>query len=325
MKRTIEEYRPLTASVTEKFSLKQDIRDGFDKEETVLLSKQHSVKRRKRSPPPLGMGSLSVTVGSKPTTPRKVTRRMGIRQNFLVDPDLDPDKNTAKGQPKNVSAEVGVSTTSNFAEQHHIIPSIETATIYNNSESRTALPPLRTHDSIRQIGCQRHDSDTRDTSSSFLGSDPHTTAGFPGGSCSGSDITDLIALETSSFNASRFWTSSVSRVSSEMDRLSDSRESSSSNDDDTQHTSGAGTSSSIMAARESATEHLAWRRNTSQSCKSLLSPKNDRKIYAHCEAQPALSPTTESWQSVQGRLATWTGALEELRPRPRPTGVLFQG
>ncbi|KAK1977409.1 hypothetical protein LZ30DRAFT_259495 [Colletotrichum cereale] len=326
MKRTIEDYEPTVASATANTPLQQDIRDGFDEEETVLPSKQHSAKRRKRSPPPLGMGSLSVTVGSKPTTPRRVTKRIGIRQNFLVDPDLDPDNNTAKGQPRKVSAEFGVPTTSDYAEHvaHHIIPSIETAMMYNNNENRAVLPPLRPHDSIRQTGGQRYDFGSLDTISSFLGSDTHATASFRCGSCSRPGSTDSNAFETLSLDASHFWASSISRASSETNQLFDSRESSSTNDDETQWRSGAGTSFfSIMAAEESPTDRLAWIRSKSHSRKSLVKPENDRKIYAYGKAQTTLSPTTRSWQSVQGRFTTWTGAMGDLGPRP--PGVSFQG
>ncbi|WDK11635.1 hypothetical protein CGRA01v4_02914 [Colletotrichum graminicola] len=325
LERRAEEYEPAMASVTA--SLQQDIRDGFDEEETVPLRRQYSAKRRKRSPPPLGMGSLSVTVGSKQITARKVIKRMGIRQIFLVDPDLDMDNNMAKGNPKEVGAEVGVSPTSDLSEEvtHHIIPSIETATMYNNNERRTVLPPLRTQESMRQIGDQSHDFSSLDTSPSFLGSDTHTTSGLPCGSYSRPVTTDSDAFETQSFNASQFWTSSISRASSQTNQRSGSREDSGTNNDETQCRSGAGTSFSIMAARESETDRLAWRRSKSNSCKSVLSPKNGRKMYAYGEAQTALYLTTESRQRVQGRFATWTGALEDLRPRPRPTGVLFRG
>ncbi|KAK1999345.1 hypothetical protein LX36DRAFT_484707 [Colletotrichum falcatum] len=327
MKRTIEEHKATMASGTANLSLQQEIRDGFDAKETVLPSKQHSAKRRRRSPPPLGMGSLSVTVGSKPITPRKAKKRLGIRQDFLVDPDLDPNNNTAKRQLKNVSTEVNVSTSSKFDEEpnHHIIPSIETVTMYNNTESRVVLPPLRTHNSIRQVGDQRHDSGSLDTSSSFLGSDTHTTAGFPCGSYSRLDTADSNAFETSSLNASRFWTSSISRASSETSQLSETRENGSTNDDETQCRSGADTSFGTVAIRESAADQLAWRRSKSHSCQILLNHKNDREICSYDEVQTALSPTTESWQSVQGRFTTWAGALEDLRPRPRPTEGLFQG
>ncbi|KAK2028093.1 hypothetical protein LX32DRAFT_414753 [Colletotrichum zoysiae] len=322
MKRTIEEYKPTMAPVTANSALQQDIRDGFDEEETVLPSRQHSAKRRKRSPPLFGMGSLSITVGSKPIPPRKVTKRIGIRQAFLVDPDLDPDNNMTKGQPKKVRAEVGISTTSSFAEQpHQIIPSIETATTYDNNESQAILPPLRTHESVRQIGDQRHDSDGLDMSPSFLDSNTHTTAGFLCGSYSRLGTTDPNTFETSSFNASRFWTSSVSRASSQTNQLFDSRGNSRTNDDETQCRSEGGTSFSIVAA----TDQLAWRRNKSHFCKSLLSPEYDRNIHTYGESHTALSLTTESWQNLQGRFAAWTGTLEDLRPRPRPTGVLFQG
>ncbi|KAK2056696.1 hypothetical protein LY76DRAFT_142752 [Colletotrichum caudatum] len=316
MKRTIEEYTPTMTPVTTNPALQKDIRDGFDEEETVLPSKQHSAKRRRRSPPLFGMGSLPVTVGSKPIPLRKVTKRMGFRQAFLVDPDLDPDNNMTKGQSKKVRAEVGVSTTSGFAEQpHQIIPSIETATTYDKNESRAVLPPLRTHESVRQIGDQRHDFDGLDMSPSFLDSDTHTTAGFLYGSYSRLGTTGSNAFETSSFNVARFWTSSVSRASSQANQLFDSRGNSRTNDDETQCRSEGGSSFSIVAA----TDQLAWRRNNSHLCKSFLGPE------AYGESHTALSLTTKSWQNVQGRFAAWTGTLEDLRPRPRPTGVLFQG
>ncbi|KZL70217.1 hypothetical protein CT0861_05417 [Colletotrichum tofieldiae] len=251
-KMTLEPYKALMAPVTAKTSLRQNIRDGFDEEETFLSGKQYSTKRRKRSPPPLGIGSLSVTVGPKSMIPRKATKRTGIYKRFVIDPDLDPGSKT-KRQLEEADAEADLSATPNRARQldNHIIPSIEMSPTRNNLEKPVVLPSLRAHSTIHQTGGPRHDFGKLDTSLSFLSDDTYSTPGVLCGSCSRPETTGSNAFETS-HDGLQLWASSISRALSKTNQLSGSR-GSSNNNDDTPNRSRAGTNFSNTDTRDTAT------------------------------------------------------------------------
>ncbi|OHW90840.1 hypothetical protein CSPAE12_10557 [Colletotrichum incanum] len=279
-KMTLEPYKALMAPVTAKTSLLENIGDGFNEEESFLTGKQDSAKRRRRSYPPIGIGSLSVTVGPKPMEPRKATKRTRIYGSFVVDPDLDQGNET-KGRLEEIDAEADLSAAPNHARQinGHIIPSIEMNTTRLSLEKPVVLPSLRTQNSIRQNGDPRHVFGKLDTSFSFLGDDTYSTTGFRCGSYFRPETTGLNAFRTSSRDRLRLWAPSISRAPSETDQLSGSRGSSNDNDD-APNRSRAVANFSDTAARDSTTDPPPWRRNKNHACESLSSLMSVEKIYA---------------------------------------------
>ncbi|OBR12358.1 hypothetical protein CH63R_04654 [Colletotrichum higginsianum IMI 349063] len=148
-KMKLENYKALAIPATRNLSLRKNIRDGFAKDETFLSGSQHSVKRRRRSPPPPGIGPLSVSFGPKPAITRKIKKRTGVRESFIIDPDLDPDSKKQE-QPEGFNVPHNAPIASDCAGQsyHHILPSIEKSTTDNDVREPLVLPSLRTHDSF---------------------------------------------------------------------------------------------------------------------------------------------------------------------------------
>ncbi|KXH32253.1 hypothetical protein CNYM01_11100 [Colletotrichum nymphaeae SA-01] len=133
----------------------QSIRDGFDTREINGFSKLQSTKRRKRSPAPPGIGSLSVSCGIKSASFRSNTKSTRMRERFVIDPDLqDITRVRASSRAVDLLAMPESPGGATLNDSHHT----KRNNINEGSGSPRVLPSLRTIEVLSRHRRSRHRS-----------------------------------------------------------------------------------------------------------------------------------------------------------------------
>lgn len=284
-----------------------------------MSDRHQNAKRRRRSPPPLGIGSLSISVGPKPTAFQKAAKRNGIGKKLIIDPDLTPDA----GMKVRLGEVNRTMTPISFGySNHNIITSVERGTTNSNTTDNTLkvpaiLPSLRTPHMVPRKQSPKYDFDDSNsiiTTRYIVAEEIDGNNTVRSDSHSGREIQYRPVSKLPFQDDLQLWASSISRASSEIKLFSGGG---TGNDDDGENFDlNENSRWSVVGAAHNTTSDSDFRTRTrSPTHETFSSPMSIGKIIDHDEMQTA-SPPVAPLQAMQRRSATWTGTLEDLRPRP---------
>lgn len=266
----------------------QSIRDGFDTREINASSKLQSTKRRKRSPAPSGIGSLSVSCGIKTASFRSNTKSTRMRERFVIDPDLQGNtrvRASSKAVDLLATPESPGEATSN--EFQHV----ERSNVNKNSGSPKVLPSLRTIEVLPRHRRSRHRSRNLFISSEYVEE---------------TDSARCTALQSDQASA-------VSRGDSHVGASSTSREA-----------SATALVGDVLDNELRMNELSATDSTTSADTMTKMKSGDGRKISLGLVSTGATygngeTPKASPLAGFQEGSATWAGAFADLRPRPNGT------
>ncbi|KAK1471457.1 hypothetical protein CCUS01_05939 [Colletotrichum cuscutae] len=266
--------------------MSQSIRDGFDTREINGFTKLQSMRRRKRSPAPPGIGSLPVSCGIKSASFRSNTKSTRMRERFVIDSDLQEIarvRASSKAVDLLAMPESPGEATLNYF--HHT----KRNNINEDSGSPRVLPSLRTIEVLPRHRRSRHRSGKL-----FILSD---------------DVEEIEPARHDALQSDR--ACAVSRGDSHVGASSLSREASATAlvgdvfDDE------LGTNQ--LAAKDSTTPA-----NTMTKMKPDVEHKTSLGLMSTGETYVD-GETPKAWPAgLQGE-SVWTGAFTDLRPRPNGT------